>query len=290
MLAQPRLDYQPVAGWPQVPSEITLAACMGVDVDAAGNIWLYNRGSHPVIQLDPSGRVLQAWAAHKTVPRHPLAAHGLRIGSDGGVWLVDREINQISKFTPEGVTLLVLGMFAGQAGDNNAKYGFNRPATLNFDSDGNVYVADGYGNTRVAKYSAGGRYIRHWGTPGKGDGQFNLVHEIAVDDVNRIYVGDRGNSRIQVFDRDGKFLAKWEGIGAPWGLDYDAREKVIWMCDGDTGRVTKLSLDGKVLGVFGSKGAGPGQFDAAHAIAAGPDGSLYVAETVNNRLQKLVKK
>jgi len=175
-------------------------------------------------------------------------------------------------------------------GDNDAKYAFNRPAAVAFDSDGNVYIADGYKNTRVVKYSPSGEYIQHWGGPGDGKGEFNLVHGVTVDGKDRVIVADRGNKRIQVFTTFGKFLDMWEGLGTPWALTWDKKENVVWMVDGDAGRVLKLSMQGKVLGGFSSDGPAPGQLHQVHGVAVGSDGALYVAETVNQRIQKFVRK
>ena len=159
-----------------------------------------------------------------------------------------------------------------------------------FDSDGNVYVADGYKNTRVVKYGPTGEYITHWGGAGDGKRKFNLVHGVTVDGQDRIIVADRGNKRIQVFDADGKFLDLWDGFGTPWALTWDKKENVVWVVDGDAGRVLKFSTKGKLLGGFGSDGPAPGQLHQVHGIAVGKDGALYVAETVNQRIQKFVKK
>jgi DNA-binding beta-propeller fold protein YncE len=212
------------------------------------------------------------------------------VGPDGAIWLVGRETNVISKFSTEGRKLLVIGSFSARAGDNSDHYAFNRPAALAHDSDGNVYIADGYINTRVAKYGPSGDYIAHWGGKGDAHGQFNLVHGITVDHRDRIYVADRGNKRIQVFDADGKFLDLWEGFGTPWALAFDKRDQTIWMCDGDAGRVFHFALDGKILGSFGSDGPAPGQLHQSHGIAVDSQGAVYVAETVNQRIQKFVLK
>ena len=127
-----------------------------------------------------------------------------------------------------------------------------------------------------------GEYVRHWGTHGTGDGMFNLVHDVAVDSNGLVYVADRTNERVQIFDENGKFLRKWTDVGAPWGLYYVAKENVIYMCDGWYDRITKLSLDGKVLGMFGSWGKVPGKFDFVHGLAVDPsDDSIYTVEIKN---------
>ncbi len=288
--AQPELPYKAIEGWPQMPNGYKPGAGMATAVDSGGHIWYYNRGSHPVIEFSKDGEVVQAWPEDPKRTTHATAAHGMAIGPDGSVWLVGREANTVWKFSLEGRNLLTIGSFSSQQGDNDARYAFDRPAAVAHDSSGNAYVADGYRNTRVAKYGPTGDYVTHWGGAGTGNGQFNLVHGVTVDGEDRVWVADRGNKRIQVFDTDGKFLRMHEGFGTPWALTYDAREKVIWMCDGDNGRVLKVSLDGKVLGGFGSDGKAPGRLHQVHGIAVDAEGSIYVAETVNQRIQKFVRR
>ncbi|MBI1356464.1 MAG: hypothetical protein GC160_19145 [Acidobacteria bacterium] len=290
LLAQSDLPYRHVEGWAHMPDGYTPGAGMAVAVDADGNIWYYNRGSHPVIQFSPDGKVLQAWKEDPKLSNHATSAHGMAVGPDGGIWLVGREINRIYEFSPEGRILLAIGGFSGMQGDNSAHYAFDRPAGVAHDSAGNAYIADGYRNTRVVKYGPKGDYITHWGGKGTAQGQFNLVHGVTLDPDDQVYVADRGNNRIQVFDADGKFLRMWEGFGTPWALDWDPREKVLWVCDGDNGRVLKFTAKGKLLGGFSSDGPAPGQLHQVHGIAVGADGAIYVAETVNQRIQKFVKK
>jgi streptogramin lyase len=290
LLAQPELDYKPVKGWGTMPDGYVTGAGMAVAVDGDDNIWYYTRSSHPVMQFDSDGNLLRAWPEEEAaLSNHKGAAHGMGIGPDGGVWLVDRETHTLFKFSPSGRALLTIGTFAGKEGANDTPYAFNRPAGVSFDSRGNIYVADGYKNTRVAKYDPSGDYIDYWGGAGEGPGQFNLVHGLTLDHRDRVYVADRGNKRVQVFTKNGKFLAEWNGIGTPWNLTFDPREKVIWMCDGDLGRVTKLSLDGEVLGGFGTTGKAAGELFQAHCIAVDSEGAIYTAETVNQRIQKFVQ-
>ena len=288
LFSQATLPYRHVENWAQLPGDYQPGAGMAVAVDQDGNIWYYNRGSHPVIQFSPDGKVLQAWKEDTKLSNHATSAHGMGVGIDGAIWLVGRETNRIFKFSPEGRILQVIGGFSGMQGDNSAKYAFDRPAGVAQDSKGNTYIADGYRNTRVVKYGPSGDYITHWGGKGTAKGQFNLVHGVAVGPEDRIYVADRGNKRVQVFDADGKFLDLWEGFGTPWALAYDKRANAIWACDGDAGRVIELSMDGKVLGTFSTDGPAPGQLHQVHGIAVGPDGAIYVAETVNQRIQKFV--
>ena len=288
LFAQADLPYAHVENWAQWPADYTRGAGMAGAADRDGNIWYYNRGSHPVIQFSPEGKVLQAWKEDPKLSNHAGSAHGMAVGPDGGVWLVGRETNRIYKFSPEGRVLVTIGGFSGMQGDNTAKYAFDRPAGGAHDSAGNVYVAGGYRNTRVAKYGPGGEYITHWG--GKGTARDSSTGAASPSIRDNIYVADRGNNRIQVFDTDGKLLRMWDGFGTPWALDWDPQEKVLWVCDGDNGRVLKFDAQGKLLGGFSSDGKAPGQLHQVHGIAVGADGALYVAETVNQRIQKFVKK
>ncbi len=262
---------------------------MAVSVDSGGQVWFYNRGSHPVIQFSRDGELLQAWKEDKERSLHQTAAHGMAVGPDGGIWLVDREANTVFKYSRKGRALLTIGSFAARTGDDESRYAFNYPAGVAHDSVGRVYVADGYRNTRIAKYAPGGEYLMHWGGPGAADGEFNLVHGIVLDANDRVYAADRGNKRIQVFDSDGGHLATWTGIGTPWNVAYDRANDVLWMCDGDLGRIGKLSLDGTVLGWFGTDGGKPGQFHQVHSIAVDREGAIYTAETVNQRIQKFIR-
>ena len=286
--AQSDLPYRHVSGWGEFPPDYLPGGGMAVAVDSEDRVWFYTRGSHPVIQFSSGGKLLQAWKENKERSLHQTAAHGMAVGPDGGVWLVDRERNSVFKYSPKGRSLVTIGSFAALTGTNESPYAFNYPAGVAHDSAGTVYVADGYRNTRIAKYTSTGEYLKHWGGPGDADGEFNLVHGITLDALDRVYAADRGNKRIQVFDSNGEHLATWTGLGTPWNVAYDRANDVLWMCDGDLGRITKLSLDGKVLGGFGADGQEPGQLHQVHSIAIDSEGAIYAAETVNQRIQKFV--
>ena len=142
----------------------------------------------------------------------------------------------------------------------------------------------------MVHYSKDAEYLGQWGRKGTGDGEFDLVHDVAIDKNGRVYVADRTNARVQVFDQEGKFLTKWTNVGTPWGLYYVGRENAIYMCDGVNNRVVKLNLDGQILGVLGSHGKTPGKFDFAHNLAVDSTGAIYVAEIKNWRVQKFSAK
>lgn len=283
----PALPYKVAPSWPALPKGMNFGEVSGVDVDRGGNVWVFNRGHWPVMQFDRSGKLLQSW----TKEAFPVkSSHGLRIGPDGNIWAVDVEAHAIFKMSPDGRILMVLGQQGGKAGNDTAEDGFNRPTNVAFRSNGNVYVSDGYVNSRIVEFNPAGEFVRKWGTKGTGDSQFNLVHDVTVDQQGRVYVADRANERIQVFDPDGKYLTQWNGMGAPWGLYYAAKESAIYMCDGKHNRIVKLNMEGQLTGVLSAWGKAPGKVDFAHSIAVDPlDGSIYVAEIKNWRVQKWTK-
>jgi DNA-binding beta-propeller fold protein YncE len=280
----PPLPHHVVADWAQLPKGWNFGECSGVAIDKDDNVWVFNRGAHPVIEFDKSGKMLQAWTE---VP--VTAAHGLRVDRDGNIWTVDVAAHRVMKFTPGGHLLMMIGQVGGAPGTNDTKDGFNRPTNLAFAPNGDFFVSDGYVNSRVVRYSKDGEYITHWGQKGTGDGEFNLVHDVTLDSQGRVYVADRLNQRVQIFDQNGKFLGKWTDVGAPWGLDYVAQENAIYMCDGVNNRIVKLNLDGQILGVLSSYGKIPGKLDFPHSIAVDSTGAIYVAEIKNWRVQKFAK-
>lgn len=282
----PQLAYVPVANWPQLPAGWNLGEVPGVALDAQDNVWVFNRGKHPVLQFDKSGKMLRAWEETPLV-----SAHGIGVDGAGKVWLVDVGGHSVMKFSPEGRLEMVIANSGRTPGTNDTEYAFNKPAGINFRKDGGFYVADGYGNSRVIEFDKNGRYVRHWGKFGKADGEFDLVHDVAVDHARqRLYIGDRNNARIQVFTFDGKHLATWSGFGEPWGLALVEKEQAIYMCDGKNNRVLRLNLEGQVTGVLGQFGKTAGSFDYPHYIAVDSEGSIYVAEIKNWRVQKFVRK
>ena len=280
----PKLPHKVVADWPQLPKGWNFGEGASVTVDAQDNVWVFHRGPHQVIQFDKSGKFLRAW---DEVPH--TSAHGIAVGPDGGIWLVDVAAHRVLKFTPDGRLQIAIGNPGGSAGDNETPYAFNRPTHLAFKPNGDFYVSDGYVNSRVVAYSKDGIHQKHWGSKGTGDGQFDIVHDVTVDGRGRVYVADRTNSRVQVFDADGKFLEKWTGVGQPWGLYYVAKENAIYMADGLNNRIVKLNTEGQALGQLGEFGKVPGKLDFAHHLAVDSEGSIYVAEIKNWRVQKFAK-
>jgi DNA-binding beta-propeller fold protein YncE len=280
----PAMNYTVQPAWPTVPKGMNLGEVSGVDVDRNGNVWVFNRGHWPVMQFDRGGHLLQSWSAEQFPVR---SSHGMRVGPDGSIWAIDVEGHVVFKLNQEGKVLMVLGNRQGTPGNDSAEDAFNRPTNVAFRANGDVYVSDGYVNSRVIEFNPAGEFVRKWGTKGTGDGQFNLVHDVQVDQSGKVYVADRLNERIQVFDADGKYLTQWNGIGAPWGIYYVPKQQAFYMCDGKYNRILKLNMEGQVVGRMSGWGKAPGKVDYAHSIAVDPaDGSIYVAEIKNWRVQK----
>jgi DNA-binding beta-propeller fold protein YncE len=183
---------------------------------------------------------------------------------------------------PQGRVLMQLGR-RGVPGTGHAN--FNMPTDVAFAPNGDFYVTDGYGNSRVVKYSREGKYLLEWGTKGSGPGEFMLPHAVVLDARGRVYVADRETRRIEIFDSAGKFLSQWKDIGGFSGLAM-TKEQQIWAAGGSY--VVLLNLEGQALGTLAPPGKLPGQVDAAHGIAVADRGDVYVAE-LNWRVQKFIK-
>ena len=269
-------EYRPVPGWPQLPAGFQRGQVTGVATDAADTVYVFHRGQKPIAVFDSSGKFLRAWGDELV-----KTAHGLRIDPAGYVWTTDIGSHLLMKFDRQGKLLLTLGQKNKPGATDDT---FNKPADVAVAPSGEFYVADGYGNSRVVKFSKDGKYLKEWGKKGKGEGEFNLPHAIFLDAKGRVYVGDRENNRVQVFDADGKFLAQWRDSGAPFGLYLHADR--MYVADGRAHAVNVLDLGGKVLGTWGKKGTAAGAFTLPHWVCRDSQGALYVAEVDGKRVQK----
>jgi hypothetical protein len=268
-----------------------------VRVDPQDNVWVVDQMSTQVIKFDQNGRVqmvLSRKPEAMTVPNprlEPLPTGipviqpvpepgGGRGGGGGGA----------AAGGGRGGAPALPG--AGAEGET-----FVRPTDVAWDSQGNIYVADGYGNARVAKYDRNGKWIKNWGSRGTGQGQFNIVHGIAIDAQGNVYVGDEGNKRIQVFDRDGTFKTQFQNVGSPTAICITpGPQQVLYVAHtGDPdgmvdAAIYKLDLNGNVLGKFGSAGKLPKEFGLVNSIDCRNPNELLVGELSNWRVQKLTLK
>ena len=298
--------YRVVHGWPHLPEGRVLGGVSGVGIDTHGNVFVFHRADRtwppsgelaitpiagPTVTVFDAhtGKVLAEWGENTFA-----MPHGLTVDRDDNVWLTDVALHQVYKFTHDGKPLLTLGE-RGVSG-NDATH-FNRPTDVAVAADGTVFISDGYRNTRVMKFSPNGAFVSQWGTKGKGPGEFNVPHGLAMDRVGRIYVADRQNDRVQVFDQAGHFLAQWKGgaIGRPYGISI-APNSTALVADGgeqpdsppDRSGVDVLKLDGTMIGRFGRWGNYDGQFRMAHDVAVAQDGAVYVGDITGARVQKFV--
>jgi DNA-binding beta-propeller fold protein YncE len=249
-----------------------------VATDSAGNVYVFQRGkkADPLIVFTPDGKYLRSWG--KGMFGNP---HGLRIDRDDNVWITDNGDHQVMKFTKAGKLLLTLGI-KGKAGTDDKT--FNRPTDIAFARNGDFYVSDGYGNSRVVKFSREGKYLLAWGKPGKGPGEFQVPHSIAIDSKGTIYVSDRENNRIQIFDANGKFLRQWTHLGATQNMFITPHDD-MWIIthrnnienltyDALAGRIMHIDLaSGRILGAMESPG---------HWITVAKNGNIFIGSLTGN--------
>jgi DNA-binding beta-propeller fold protein YncE len=293
--APPLISFQANPRPVTLPDGTYLGEVAGVAVNSKGHIFVFNRGTRTqLMEFNPDGSFVRFIGNDLYGFSF---AHVVRIDKDDNIWCVDEGSNMVIKFSPAGEVLLVLGrkpesVEAAAAGDPPRPprpEWFNRPTDVAWDADGNIFVADGYGNSRVAKFDKDGNFLKAWGQRGSAPGEFHLLHSLAIDNSGRVYVGDRENKRIQIFDGEGKFLAQWTQAGAPWAICITpGPNQYLYSSDSDaTGRIYKLDLQGNVLGYFGSKGKRSDQFGWVHEISCPSENELYLGEILNWRVDKL---
>lgn len=329
---QPReIRFRSAPDFLQLPPDLYLGEVTGVAVNSKGHIFVFSRGNTTgpayaaaaaeLLEFTPDGKFLReighnlyAWSF----------AHTVKVDPEDNVWVTDKGSDMVIEFNPAGRVSLVFGrkQEASDEGTEPLKHvrpplppvdGMFRQVTdVAWDSAGNAYISDGYINSRVAKVDREGNWLMSWGEPGAEPGQFNTPHSIAVDGHDNVYVADRGNRRVQVFDGRGKFLRQFTidvpappdarpaignkptsttgamSPGSPWAICITpGPNQVLYASDAFPGRIYKLTLDGKVLGVLGKSGKQLGQFGWIHEMACPSENQLFVAELLNWRIQKL---
>jgi DNA-binding beta-propeller fold protein YncE len=286
----PELAYVAVSNPITVPAGITMGASASVTFLGNGHLLVLTRGAQPFFEFDENGKFIRAFGDGLFT-----RAHGVRLDRDGNIWATDVGAHVVYKLNPQGQVLLALGT-KGEAGEWNEAAGsrkLNQPNDVAIGRNGDFFVVQGHtpgprGDARVLKFDKTGKFIKSWGGKGKGPGQFEVAHGIAIDAQGLLWVADRENQRIQIFDGDGTFVRELKYAGLPCSLDIG--RQYIYMVNGFAGQILQLDLNGKVLAATGKAGTGPGEFGEAHFIAVSPKGELYVADSVNSALLKFVKK
>ena len=278
--------YTFVSDWTKLPEGFKLLECPGVAVDGEDRVFVLTRGEHPIVVFDRDGNFIRSFGEGHFSNR----THGLYYSaSDDSLLAADDGIHTIQKFSTAGEKMMEIGerdhpapRWSGQP--------FNRPTSAAIrPSNGDVYISDGYGNSRIHVYSGSGDYKFSWGEPGIDAGQFIRPHNIAIDDQERVYVVDREAHRVQIFDVEGGFITMWSNIHRPDSMMLWHNHIYIGELNGMGGvddapglghRVSIYDLEGNRLSMFGDKneGEGPGQFIAPHGIAVDSHGDIYVAE------------
>lgn len=286
VLGQGELRYQ-VVEWGELPAGWQLNDVAAVAVDRNDRVYVFNRGAHPMVVFDRDGRFLRSWGEGVFT-----RAHGLHIGPDEHLYCTDDGDHTVRKCTPEGKVLLTIGI-PGEPTPYMRGEPFNRCTHTALSPRGDIYVSDGYGNARVHKFSPDGKLLRSWGEPGCDPGQFNIPHNIWADADGWLYVVDRENHRVQVFDGDGRYEAQWNNLHRPCALCAEASRNGLFFI-GELGptmpvnrdvpnlgpRITVVTHEGKLVSRLGTLPAGTqlDQFVAPHGLALDSRGDLYVGE------------
>ena len=285
----PELDMSAVLDPLPIPAGMTMGAPAAVAFDARGHLYVLTRGAQAFWEYDEAGAFVRTFGDRFT------RAHGLRIDREGNLWATDVGAHTVMKFNPAGDILLTIGT-KGQGGlwdEAAGSHLLNQPNDVAVAPNGDVFVAQGHtpgasGDARVLKFDRLGKFLTQWGGHGKEPGKFEVAHSIALDAQGALWVADRENQRIQVFDTDGKYLREMKYAGLPCA--FEIRRDFVYMVNGFAGQVLRLDLKGTVLAATGKPGNGAGEFGEAHFIAVSPKGELYVADSVNANLQKYVRK
>ncbi len=265
----PDLGYVAVETKVTLPEGVVMGAPSSVALTPQGTLMVFTRGAKPLMEFDRDGRLVRAFG--DGLFDRP---HGMRVDAQGNIWTTDVNAHTVKKMNPRGEVVLTLDAKA-----------VNQPTDIAFGSGGEFYVTQGHGQSdpRVLKFDATGRLLPSWGGKGAGSGQFDIAHSIVVDAKGLVYVADRQNRRVQVFDGSGKYVKEWKYLGLPCGL-FIGPDQQMYMVSGFAGQILRLDADGRAVGATGQAGKGLGEFGEAHYMTLGPKGEIFVADTVNARL------
>jgi hypothetical protein len=301
----PDISFHSVPNFLKFPPNIHMGEGIGVATNSKGHIFVYTRSQATrLFEFDAQGNYVRELGEGLY---GLVFAHAVRVDPEDNIWVVDEGSNMVIKFNPAGRVVMVLGhrpevVEGTPPAKNPDPYLFDRPTDVAWDKAGNIFVSDGYGNSRVVKYDKDGRFLKTVGTKGNAPGQLNLPHTIASDAQGNIYVGDRSNSRIQVFDDNLAFKAVYDHVGAPWAVCISpGPHQYLFSSNSNpdnnnsqiaaqTGEIYKMELDGTVIGKFGHAGKQLGEFSTVHEIDCRNPNELLVSEIIAWRVQKLVLK
>jgi sugar lactone lactonase YvrE len=288
--------FRPMENWAQLPAGIEWGQVISVDSDGHGNIWVFHRKDPAILEFDSSGKLVKSFGAGF------VQAHGMAIDRRGNIWVTDAEGKdgkgqQVFEFSPDGKLLLTLGK-AGVAG--NGPDTFNGPSGVAVAANGDIFVGDGHGagtNARVVKFAKDGTFIKAWGKQGSGPGEFDTLHSLAMDSKGRLFVADRGNSRIQIFDQDGKFIAQWKQFGRPSGI-FISKDDTLYAVDSQSDESTNPGVkrgirigsakDGAVKAFIPDLSTNP-KIALAEGVSADAQGNIYAAGVSSKALHKFVR-
>lgn len=289
-----KYQYELTDGWAKLPKGWTFLDVGGIAIGKDDTVYVLNRSDHPVIVLDRDGNLVDSWGEGFF-----KRAHGVCIGPDDSIYCTDDRNHTVTKFTLDGQLLMTLG-HAGETADtgyartfdfweslariSRGAPPFNRPTGVSISPKAEIYVADGYGNARIHKFSADGKLLFSWGEPGGEPGQFRLPHSVRVDRRGRVWVADRENHRIQIFEADGKFLTQWTDFVRPTDLCID--DETVYVSELSM-RIGVFTIDGRLLTRWGNPGVKKEEalLLAPHAIGVDSHGDIYVGDASMTLMQ-----
>ena len=289
--------YEFIENWEKMPDGYSWPETASVITDREDNVYVFNRGEHPMIVFNKQGDFIKSWGEGMFV-----RPHGLSLGPDETIYCTDDGDHTVRQCTLDGEILLTLGS-VGNPSEAFSGFPFNRCThTASDPKTGDIFVTDGYGNSRIHRYSIEGEYIDSWGEPGVGESEFNIVHNIATDKEGYLYVCDRENHRIQVFNRRGEFEALWANVHRPCAIYIDKLEN-IYVAELGYGvstsknvpnigpRISVLNKKGQVVQRIGHNGYGmnKGQFIAPHGICLDSNLDIYVAEVARTNISHFME-
>ena len=306
----PTIPHTSVPNFFKLPPDLYFGEGIGISTNSKGHVFVYHRsGDTRLFEFDPNGTFVKEWG----IGVYGIEfAHQVRVDPQDNVWVVDEGTNMVIKFNPAGRVVMGLGRrpepVAGVTPTNttdgpvlNKKYQFGRPTDVAWDPQGNIFISDGYVNSRAVKYDKNGRFVAQYaGERGEGANQLSTPHSIAADAQGNVYVGDRGNRRIVVLNNDMTFKTQYTNVGNPWAVcispgphqylyssnsNPDSNPAASWAI---TGEIYKMELDGKIIGKFGKAGKGLGEFSTVHEIDCRNPDQLFVSEISAWRAQKII--